>query len=146
MPAPAEERSATLAGGETVSYRIIDEGTESARPAALRLLSHLAAGEIDEAAKLSNAPERRREVLRDYQATVGEAEFRRIFAEYAQKRVLAEVAIGERRLLVWGLGEHMAGQYFVRTSEGFVLDDAPNGERLRLQRVLAAYRAGRIKP
>jgi hypothetical protein len=98
---------------------------------------------------LSNAPDRRRAVLRDYHAAVGEAEFRRIFAQYAAQRVIAEIAIGERRLIVRDLGDaehHLGGQYFIRTPAGFVLDDVPGEERSRLARVLAAYRAGRITP
>jgi hypothetical protein len=149
LAAHAQERSYTLASGETVSYRLVDEAGDSARPTAQQLLKLLAAGEIDAAAELSNAPPRRREVLRDYQATVGEAEFRRVFGEYAERRVVAEFAIGERRLIVWDLGDashHLAGQYFVRAGERFVLDDVPGEERQRLQRLLAAYRAGRLRP
>jgi hypothetical protein len=88
-------------------------------------------------------------VLRDYYAAVGEAEFRRIFAQYAAQRVIAEVAIGERRLIVRDLGDaehHLAGLYFVRVGSGFLVDDVPGEERSGLARVLAAYRAGRITP
>lgn len=147
--AQAQERSVTLDGGETLSYRLVAEAADSARSTSTRLLHLLAAGDIDAAAELSNAPARRRQVLRDYLNSVGEAEFRRVFGEYAERRVIAEVAIGDRRLLVWDLGDaahHLAGQYFVRSPNGFVLDDEPNEERSRLTRLLRAYRAGRIKP
>ena len=115
------------------------------------MLALLADGNIDDAAALSNAPPRRRQVLRDYMDAVGEAEFRRVFAQYASppNRLVAEVVIGERHLLVWDLadaGHRLAGQYFVLAGEGFLLDDAPSAERARLQRVLGAYRQGRIKP
>jgi hypothetical protein len=146
--AQAQERSLRLQTGETVTYRLITDDADSARAASAHLLRLLAAGEIDAAAHLSNAPERRREVLRDYLKSVGEAEFRRVFGEYARRRVIAEVAIGERRLLVWDLGDrgqHLAGQYFIRSPGGFLLDDVPNEERLHLTRVLRAYRSGQIK-
>ena len=57
-------------------------------------------------------------MLRDYRESVGEAEFKRVFAQYLapENRLLAEIAIDNRRLLVWDLREgakHIAGQYFV---------------------------------
>jgi hypothetical protein len=147
--AQAQERSLKLEGGETLIYRLVGETDDSARGASARLLRLLAAGNIDAAAELSNAPARRREVLRDYLRSVGEAEFRRVFGEYAERRVVSEVAIGDRHLIVWDLGDaqhHLAGQYFVRVPGGFLLDDVPSEERLRLARLLRAYRTGRIKP
>jgi hypothetical protein len=147
--AHAQERSLKLDGGETITYRLVAETDDSARGASARLLRLLAAGDIDAAAALSNAPARRREVLQDYLKSVGEAEFRRVFGEYAERRVVSEVAIGERHLIVWDLGDaqhHLAGQYFVRVPGAFLLDDVPNDERARLARLLRAYRAGRIKP
>ena len=143
--AQAQERSLNLPTGETLAYRLVTEAGDSARGASMQLLRLLAAGEIDDAAQLSNAPERRRQVLRDYQKSVGEAQF----SEYAGRGVIAEVAIGERRLLVWDLGDaghHLAGQYFIRSPAGFLLDDVPNEERLRLTRLLRAYRSGEVKP
>jgi len=79
---------------------------DSAVDTARRIAGHLAAGEIEEAALLSNAPKRRFEVLMDYREAVGEAEFKRVFGEYADPRnpLLAELAIGPRRALVWRLG------------------------------------------
>lgn len=131
--------------GATVSYRLVGVGEQSAQPIALQVLAHLAAGRIDEAAQLSNEPARRAEVLRDYVAIVGEAEFRRVYAQYLEprNRVIAEVAIGPRRLLIWDLetaGHKLAGQFYVETGGTFLIDDRPGPERLALQRVLAEHR------
>lgn len=148
----AEERTLELDDGAAIRYEVLAPASPgSAADAARRMLALLADGNIDDAAALSNAPPRRRQVLRDYMDQVGEAEFRRVFAQYASppNRLVAEVVIGERHLLVWDLanaGHRLAGQYFVRTGDGFLLDDAPSAERARLQRVLGAYRQGRIKP
>jgi hypothetical protein len=144
--------AATAQELEGIRYRVLASGSaDSAAETAQRMLALLAQGDIQRAAEMSNAPERRRQVLDDYRARVGESEFRRIFAQYASppNRLVAEVAIGERHLLVWDLadaGHALAGQYFVRTGDRFILDDTPNEERSRLQRVLAAYRSGKIKP
>lgn len=149
VSAIAEERSLRLENGRALTYRTIDAERDSARRAAAQFLGLLAAGDIEAAARLSNAPERRRAVLREYYSAVGEAEFRRIFAEYAAQRVVAEVAIGDRRLLVRDLGDeqhHLAGLYFVQSAAGFLIDDVPGEERSQLARVLAAYRAGRATP
>ena len=148
----AEERTLKLADGAEIRYQVMAPGAAgSASATAGRLLSLLAEGKIDEAAALSNAPERRAQVLRQYQDAVGDVEFRRIFARYAKppNRLAAEVVIGERHLLIWDLAEanhRLAGQYFVRSGDGFQMDDALSEERTRLQRVLAAYRDGRLKP
>lgn len=135
-----------------IRYRLVAPGSaDSAAPTAERMLALLAAGDIDGAAAMSNAPERRREVLGEYRKRVGDDEFKRVFAQYSAppNRLVAEVAIGERHLLIWDLakaGHQLAGQYFVRAGEQFVLDDAPSDERSRLRRILAAYRSGKIKP
>lgn len=148
----AEERTLELDDGAIIRYQLIAPASaDSASETAQRMLSLLGEGKIDDAATLSNAPQRRREVLRDYRDAVGEAEFRRVFAQYASppNRLVAEVVIGERHLLVWDLadaGHRLAGQYFVRAAGEFLLDDVPNEQRSRLQRVLGAYRQGRIKP
>lgn len=110
---------------------------------------HLSAGDIESAALLSNAPRRRFEVLRDYRESVGEAEFKRVFAQYfqPQNRVLAEVAIDRHRLLVWDLREgatRIAGQYFVEVEGKYLVDDVPSDMRTRLRWVLEAYRNGKI--
>lgn len=148
----ADERALKLADGAEIRYELIEPGSAaSATATADRLLALLAEGKVDEAAALSNAPQRRAEVLRQYRDAVGEAEFRRVFGLYGKppNRLVAEVVIGERHLLIWDLvqaNHRLAGQYFVRSGDGFLLDDSLNEERARLQRVLAAYRDGRIKP
>jgi len=144
--------AATAQELDGIRYRLVAAGSaESAAPTAQRMLGLLAQGNIDAAAAMSNAPERRREVLGDYRKRVGDEQFKRIFGQYATppNRLVAEVAIGGRHLLVWDLaeaGHQLAGQYFVREGERFVLDDAPSDERSRLQRILSAYRSGKIKP
>ena len=73
-----------------------DPGTpDSARAAALQLLQHLAEGNLEAAAAMSNAPQRRLEVLRAYRDKVGEEEFRRVYARYfaPENRLIAELAI-----------------------------------------------------
>jgi hypothetical protein len=148
----ADERTLELDDGAVIRYEVLAPGSPgSAAETARRMLELLSQGRIDEAAAMSNAPQRRRQVLGDYRDTVGEAEFKRVFAQYASppNRLVAEVVIRERHLLVWDLadaGHRLAGQYFVRAGDGFLLDDAPSAERSRLQRVLGAYRQGRIKP
>jgi hypothetical protein len=148
----AEERTLQFDDGAVIRYEVLTAASPgSAAETARRMLELLSQGSIDEAAAMSNAPQRRRQVLGDYRDTVGEAEFKRVFAQYASppNRLVAEVVIGERHLLVWDLadaGHRLAGQYFVRAGDGFLIDDAPNAERSRLQRVLGAYRQGRIRP
>ena len=142
----AQERVLQLPSGEELRYELIEPGSQSsAQPAALELLRHLAAGDIEAAAKMSNAPQRRFEVLRDFRRAVGDDEFKRLFGRYfaPENRIHAEAAIGKRRLLVWDLGEagnQLAGQYYVEADGKFVMDDMPNPERSKLQQVLEAYR------
>ena len=126
-------------------YRVITAPEESAQPAAREFLRRLADGDLEAAARLSNAPERRLEVLRDYRDAVGEAAFKAIYARYfhPSNRVLAEAAIGPRRLIIWQLGEEggqLAGQFFVEVDGKFLLDDVPSEGRAALQRVLQQYR------
>ena len=85
-------------------------------------------------------------MLRDYRASVGEAELRRVFAEYGKRNVVHEIALGDRRLLMWDLDGQLGAQYFVRAGDRFVLDDVPNAERTGLRRVLLAYRQGNGQP
>jgi len=125
-------------------YTLVNDPSQSAAATARRVLEHLVAGELEAAAALSNAPPRRREVLQEYRARVGEVEFRRVFAEYLAQPVIAEVARGERRLLLRRVDGELAGQYFVRAGSGFVVDDVPGDERARLQQVLRAYSSGRL--
>lgn len=132
-------------------HRLVDPAAaDSARPTAMLMLRHLADGNLEAAAALSNAPGRRFEVLRDYRDAVGEEEFKRIFGRYfaPENRLIAEVAIGARRLLVWDLGEaghRVAGQFYVEVEGRFLMDDVPSEERSALRRVLEEYRSGKRK-
>lgn len=119
----------------------------SALNAAKLLHRHLVEGDIEAAALLSNSPKRRYEVYREFRASIGEDEFKRVFGQYffPENRLLAEIAIGRHRLLIWRLreNEHLAGQYYVETEGRFMMDDVPSAERSRLRRVLEAYRSGK---
>ena len=138
--------SALLAGcagappRELPAHREVVDAADSARPTAERILQHLAAGDIAAAAALSNAPTQRAEMLRAYRDRVGQSEFRRVFAEYASRPLVREIAIGDRRLLMWDLSNHLAGQYFVRAGDTFLMDDVPSDDRTQLRRVLNSYR------
>lgn len=159
---PEETRTLELEGGGRVAYtlRTHPADAHAARPTgelaptsaldAAKLLNlHLSAGDIEEAALLSNAPRRRFEVLRDYRESVGEEEFKRVFAQYfyPQNRLLAEIGVGKHRLLIWDLKEgakRIAGQYFVEIEGRYLVDDVPNDARTSLRWVLEAYRAGKL--
>jgi len=131
--------------------RLVDpSAADSARDTALTVLKHLAAGEVEQAAALSNAPQRRFEVLRDYRDSVGEEVFKRAFGRFLEpeNRLIAEVAIGPRRLLVWALGDaggELAGQFYVEVDGKFLLDDVPSRQRAELRRVLRRYRTEQKK-
>jgi hypothetical protein len=145
LAAQGEERSIDLGGGKTLRYALLRPGdaAPSALVAAREILRLLAEGEITQAASFSNAPERRQEVLQDYRASVGDAEFKRIFARYARSPVRAEVAIGSHRLIIRDLEDgqnSLAGQYFVEVGGRFVVDDVPNETRADLRRVLQTFR------
>jgi hypothetical protein len=157
-----ETRTLDLDGGGRVAYtlRMHPADAHTVRPAgelaptsaldAAKLLNlHLSAGDIEAAALLSNAPRRRFEVLRDYRESVGEEEFKRVFAQYfyPENRLLAEIGIGKHRLLIWDLKEganRIAGQYFVEIEGRFLVDDVPNDARTGLRWVLEAYRNGKL--
>jgi hypothetical protein len=150
-PAPVEHRLGT--GESAISFRVLLPRSYSVRVSGAGVVSsemhrHLAAGRIEDAALLSNAPKRRHEVLADYQASVGESEFRRVFAQYQDGRnsAVAVVEIGPRQLIVWKLADtrHLAGEYFVAVEGRYYLDDVPSIERTRLRRVLEALRSGEI--
>lgn len=131
-------------------YRLVAPPEASARPVAEKLLRHLANGDLEGAAALSTAPQRRYEELSRYRGLVGDAEFKRVFARYfaPQNRLVAEVADGPHRLLVWDLGEagnHLAGQYYIEIAGTFLMDEKPSEARARLRRVLDAYREGKIR-
>ena len=117
---------------------------DSARDTALTVLKHLAEGDIERAAALSNAPPQRLELLRGYRDSVGEDEFRRLFDRFLapDNRLIAEVAIGPRRLLVWELADsQLAGQFYIEVEGKFLMDDVPSRERAQLRGVLRRYRA-----
>jgi hypothetical protein len=146
--AGAEERALELPEGRRIHYTLLDEATRlpSAFATASRVLTHLANGEVEAAARLSNAPERRREVLEDYRARVGDAEFRRIYGRFLEpgNRVTAEIAMGEHRLLVWTLGEAsgaLVGQFYVEVDGRFVMNDVPGPTRADLRHILRAYQS-----
>lgn len=164
-----ETRALELDGGASVTYTLVIHlpGAHMAKPSeplaptsalnTSKLLNlHLSAGDIEEAALLSNSPRRRFEVLREYRESVGENEFKRVFARYfvPENRLLAEIAIDNRRLLVWQLAlddktgaasSRVAGQYFVEIEGRYLIDDVPNDVRTRLRWVLEAYRSGKLR-
>jgi hypothetical protein len=132
-------------GGKTLRYTVVQPGdpTPSALAAAAEVLRLLGQGEIAQAASLSNAPQRRLEVLQAYRASVGEEEFKRVFARYARSPVRAEIAIGAHRLIIRDIenAEYpLAGQYYVEVEGRFVMDDVPNETRADLRRILLSYR------
>ena len=144
------ERTLEVSPGKLLHYRLVEGPAGSARQTAEELLRHLAEGDIENAAVLSNAPKRRFEELAKYRAAVGEEEFKRVYARYfaPANRLVAEVAVGAHRLLIWELGEarrQLAGQYYVEIDGRFLMDDVPGETRAQLQRVLQAYRAGKIR-
>jgi hypothetical protein len=135
---------AFLAGSAFAQQRLVEpSAADSAHPTALAVLRHLAGGDIEAAAALSNAPRRRLELLRGYRDAIGEEQFRQVFARYSQGKLIAEVALGPRRLLVWDLGEadeRIAGQFYVEVDGKFLMDDVPSRERAELRTVLQRYR------
>jgi hypothetical protein len=138
------------AAASAEEHRLVTDAAESARPAALRILKHLAAGELEAAAALSNAPQRRLEVLRGFRESVGEEAFRHIFARYfaPENRMVMEAALGRHRLLVWDLGDadhRLVGQYFVEIDGAFLMDDIPSAQRRSLQNVLEAQRKNKLR-
>jgi hypothetical protein len=161
-----ETRTLQVDGGGSVDYVVRkhpadahlsrpakDLSPSSALDAAKLLNLHLSTGDIEEAALLSNSPRRRFEVLRDYRESVGEEEFKRVFAQYffPENRLVAEIAIDKHRLLLWELHTAappapavLAGQYFVEVEGRYLVDDVPNDTRTRLRWVLEAYRNGRL--
>lgn len=168
LPALAQDdvaRTLELADGARIAYTVrthppdahlLDPAVEL-KPinplATAKLLNrHLVAGDLVEAAALSNAPKRRFEVFRDYRDSVGPEEFKRIFAQYFDpaNRLLAEVLIGPHALLIWQMGDaterpgRLAGLYFKEIEGRWLLDDVSSAERSSLRGVLEAYRTGRL--
>jgi hypothetical protein len=116
---------------------------DSARETATRIVRSLAAGDIESAAALSNAPQRRREVLEDYRSRVGADEFKRVYAQYLASPIVDEIAIGAHHLVIWDLGGNLAGQFYVAAEGRFLLDDVPGETRTRLRRILDERRQAR---
>src|SRR6185503_15300514 len=157
-----ETRTIEIEGGALVTYTLrkhppdahllmpaAELAPTSALDAAKLLNLHLSAGDIEEAALMSNSPRRRFEVLREYREEVGESEFKKVFAQYfyPENRLLAEIVIGKHQLLIWELkagGARIAGQYFVEIDGRYLVDDVPNDERTSLRWVLEAYRNGKL--
>ena len=109
----------------------------------MRVVELLAAGDVEGVAQLSNAPDRRREVLQAYKARIGEEEFRRIFGRYKDVPIVEEMAIGEHRMIIRRLPEpegRLAAQYFVQVNGRFFIDDVPSEARERLRGALQRYR------
>jgi hypothetical protein len=158
----AEERSLEI-NGETLRYTLRTHPAEahlsdpaaapsrgSALDTAKLLNQYLAAGKLEEAALLSNAPKRRYEVFRDYRQDVGEEPFRQVFAQYftPENRLAAEIAIGTHTLLIWHLAQtdRYAGLFFMQIDGLMLIDDVPGETRSQLRRLLEAWRAGEIRP
>jgi len=123
--------------------------TFSALHTAIALNQFLSAGNIEDAALLSNAPRRRFEVFSDYRRSVGEDGFKRVFAEYSnpENHPVAEIRMGTHSLLVWHLRnrDYYAGQYFVEIEGKVLMDDVPGETRAKLRRVLEGIRTGSIR-
>lgn len=156
MPAQAraaEEREIEI-DGRPIRYTV--EAPAAERPGsqtnttlatARRLHEHLARGEIEAAALLSNSPKRRFEIYRDYRESVGEAGFKQVYAQYldSSTQPLAEIALGERRLIVWKLAglAQSTGEFFIRIEDETYMDDVPSADRQLLRRILETYRQQR---
>jgi hypothetical protein len=156
-----EERSFEIEG-ETLRYTLRTHPADahryepvaqlspgSALDTAKLLNQYLAAGTIEDAALLSNSPQRRYAVLQDYQQEVGEEEFRRVFSQYShpENRLAAEITIGAHTLLIWYLAQdhRYAGLFFMQIEGRALMDDVPSETRSQLRRLLEAYRAGEIR-
>lgn len=140
-------------GDRRVRYTVrrpLDRDESGALATARRLHAHLARGDIEAAALLSNTPKRRYEVYKEYLESVGEEEFRKVFAQYLApaSRVLAEIAIGPQRLLIWQLDGLPAptGEFFIEIEGRTYMDDRPSETRRQLRRILERYRAAPAHP
>lgn len=149
----SEEREIQI-DGRAIRYSVDEPSAEhqttetsAALATARRLHEYLARGEIEAAALLSNSPKRRFEIYRDYLESVGEAGFKEVYGQYLQSstRPIAEVAIGERRMLVWKLAglAQATGEFFIRIDDETYMDDIPSEERQLLRRILETYRQQR---
>lgn len=124
-----------------------DSAPTDALSAAKLVTRHLAAGRIEEASLLSNAPRARFDRLRESLAGWTEADFERAYGRYFApgNRIVGEAMIGRHRLLMWHLKDvdHLAAFYFVEVDGRLLLDDVPSEARAKLRRVLEAFRSGR---
>lgn len=166
VPAPqaaaqlVEQRS-FVSDGETLNYTLrthpvdahrIDPAVQLSPASALdtaKLLNrYLAAGKIEDAALLSNAPKRRYEVLQDYRGEIGDEGFKRVFGAYfyPENRLVAEISIGGHTLLIWHLTQtdRYAGLFFSDVEGRNLIDDVPSETRSQLRRLLEAWRSGQI--
>jgi hypothetical protein len=153
-----EERTLEVAG-ERLEYtllavaptaHLIDPAQPLAPTSAINtaklLHRHLAEGNLEEAALLSNAPKARFAILRESFEGWTPEDFRNAYDRYFQKqnRIIAEVVMGRHRLVMWQLDDvgYIAGYIFVDVEGKVLLDDVPGPERDRIRRVLQAFRAG----
>jgi len=117
--------------------------------AAKLVTQHLAAGRIEEASLLSNAPKARYERLRESLAGWTETDFARAYGRYfaPQNRIVGDAAIGNHRLLMWYLKDtdYLTGYFLVEVEGKFLLDDVPSETRSKLRQVLEAHRSGRAQ-
>ena len=115
--------------------------------AAKLVTRHLAAGRLEEASLLSNAPKARFARLRESFTGWSEADFARAFGRYFApgNRIVGDAAIGNHRLLMWYLKDtdHVTGYFFVEVDGRLLIDDVPSEARANLRRVLDAHRSGR---
>ena len=156
-----QARSLTLADGTRIAYTLRDFTRDAqalapgvklapnnALDAAKLLIEHLARGQIEDAALLSNAPKQRYRLLREAYAGWKPEDFARTYGRYflPQNRILAEVSIGAHHLVLWRLQDinYLAGYFFIDIDGKTYLDDWPSPVRAQLEQVLEAYRAGTL--
>lgn len=115
--------------------------------AAKLVTRHLAAGRLEEASLLSNAPKARFELLRASFGGWSDADFARAFGRYfaPENRIVGNAAIGHHHLVMWYLkdSDYLTAYFFVEVDGKLLLDDVPNETRASLRRVLEAHRTGR---
>jgi hypothetical protein len=150
-----------LDNGQTLGFRLLSHPADahlleagkpleprSALETAKLVTRYLAEGRVEEASLLSNSPKARYERMRESFEGWSEEDFRNTYGRYfaSENRIVAEVAIGDHRLLLWNLKEldHVAAFYFVDIEGRLLMDDVPNPTRANLRRVLEAYRSGKI--
>jgi hypothetical protein len=163
-----EVRTLKRADGSSVSYtlRTFPADAHLLRPdakpvpttaldAAKLIILHLADGEIEDAALLSNSPRRRYEELVKFREASGADHFKRLYSQYfsPENRLIAEIAIDRQRLVLWELkaaekagrpDSIVTGQFFVEVDGLYLLDDKPNETRARLQSILRDYQSGKL--